>query len=567
MKKFLLSLAAVALLATTVSAAKINFKPTHNNGEVAPKEQKAPKMNSQRFIKKAALKSEEDFPIITEAPEGTTEYILRRSGDATYVYWFWAIQTVQDNMAMRVFVDLPNMKVYIKDPISNYPTGAFVEGDIVATDDGFQLVVPLGQNLSYDEDYDAAVQLQFLIGTEVEEDGEIYYDYNLDTEAKYALFSLDIATMSATLLGSDLSEQGENYVLGAVWSDDESWSGYADWNSAYTLCTDTPEPGPENPEEGEIWYLQGFDYSGSSVLYPVNVVLNADNIYIQGAMEDLPEGWIKGDVEDTEVSVTTPQYMGITEGNWFIYTTAAVDNESADEDAPAYALDSPLTFTLDAENKVLTMTSQYLLFNCAPDEFDGYSLYSDVVISYIEDKPATPADPEFSWVEPYDEDYGYGYASIVVYPEDAEGNPVRPELLNYKFWKEEGNEMSPVEFTPEDYEMLVEPMTEIPYDFSDGWDFNNFGNEKTIYFNFDFNEWDRLGVQTVYYGGAEANVSEIVWWELSSVKGINADKAIASAVYYDMTGRRIAKPAQGGVYIKSIKYTDGTVANVKVLVK
>lgn len=570
MKKLLLSLVAVALVAMSASAAKVSFKPTHNAGQATTAVKKAPKMNVEkaRSLKKAGLKAAEDFPIITEAPEGTTEYIFKRTGSATLVYFIWSMETVQDNMALRAYVDLANMKVYIKDPVSNYATGALVEGNILVKDGQYFLEVPLGQNLLYSEDYDAATQLWFLNGVEVEEDGETYISYEVDRTTVSAVYSLDLTTMTVELLGGSNAEgevkmQSEMFVLGSVWSDDDSWTGYSDWDSEYTLFNDKPVEGPAETLEPETWYVSGTSYSGDAVTYPCNVVIDGADIYVQGVMADLPEGWIKGTIEDGVATFAGPQYMGITEGNWFIYATGATDGEEDD-----FELANPITFAYDAEAKCLTLENDYLLFNCSDTDIDGYDLLANgTTISFIEDKEAMPAAPEFSYVGEYDPDYGYGYASIYQEAVDEDGNLILPDKLYYQFWKEEGNEKSIVEFNPDEYMYLIDPMTEIPYAFSDDYDFNNFGKDKTIYLNFDYSSWDGIGVQAIYYGGDVRTESKITWYELSGVEDVTAAKSVASAIYYDLTGRRVAKPAQGGVYVKSVKYTDGTAKNFKVLVK
>ena len=71
----------------------------------------------------------------------------------------------------------------------------------------------------------------------------------------------------------------------------------------------------------------------------------------------------------------------------------------------------------------------------------------------------------------------------------------------------------------------------------------------------------RIGVQSVYEGGGETNLSEIGWLDLNStsVKSITADdnKPIE---YYDLTGRRVdAAQLTPGIYVTS----DGR----KILVK
>jgi len=50
------------------------------------------------------------------------------------------------------------------------------------------------------------------------------------------------------------------------------------------------------------------------------------------------------------------------------------------------------------------------------------------------------------------------------------------------------------------------------------------------------------------------------------VETLNSEKTVDSIIYYDLQGRQVANPAQG-IYIQSVRFTDGTSVNVKVLKK
>ena len=107
-----------------------------------------------------------------------------------------------------------------------------------------------------------------------------------------------------------------------------------------------------------------------------------------------------------------------------------------------------------------------------------------------------------------------------------------------------------ITFSPDLYEKLTEDMTEIPYGFTDSWDFTTSGK---VYLNQSVEEiqsWTKIGVQSIYYGGGERKVSEMGWFEnpmYETTTGISALKAndLRNAVIYNLAGQRIQTPQKG----------------------
>ena len=67
-------------------------------------------------------------------------------------------------------------------------------------------------------------------------------------------------------------------------------------------------------------------------------------------------------------------------------------------------------------------------------------------------------------------------------------------------------------------------MSEIPYGFSDGWDVYT----GTVYLNQGEEEiatWDKIGIQSIYYGGGEVHKSAIAW------QGLDVAVTIGEALY------------------------------------
>ena len=59
----------------------------------------------------------------------------------------------------------------------------------------------------------------------------------------------------------------------------------------------------------------------------------------------------------------------------------------------------------------------------------------------------------------------------------------------------------------------------------------------------------------------EEIVFEVV---VTGINDMTANKQVASTTYFDMAGRQVSQP-MGGVFVKSVRYTDGTVITMKVV--
>ena len=80
-------------------------------------------------------------------------------------------------------------------------------------------------------------------------------------------------------------------------------------------------------------------------------------------------------------------------------------------------------------------------------------------------------------------------------------------------------------------------------------------------------EWEQIGVQSVYSGGYVNNSSAIYWYDIKSGQqaGINdVEQDAVSTTYTDLQGRKATSSARGLV-IKTQRMADGTLRSVKVL--
>ena len=253
-------------------------------------------------------------------------------------------------------------------------------------------------------------------------------------------------------------------------------------------------------EEYSIKYIPygGEEASGSA---SVKIGFDGNDVYLQGICGNLPEAWIKGTLADGVVTFAGNQYLGkVGTYKFYFQKTDAVFNYNA------------ATNSFSAEGVVYTYAGE-----------QSVDYYKNPVITKVVEKVATPATPT---IEKVDEgQYGW-YATFQIPVVDTEGNGVVTSKLSYQFYVNVGGNVAPLTFTPETHKKLTESMTVIPYGFTDNYDFY----PTQIFFNELFsNDWDQIGIQSIYTGGGEEKKSEIDW--VTIVKPVIAPEGLATETY------------------------------------
>lgn len=210
---------------------------------------------------------------------------------------------------------------------------------------------------------------------------------------------------------------------------------------------------------------------------------------------------------------------GTTQG--LFYTYGLNDEESSLIELAGVGTETTLTFnskwTLYSTKKYWIGSQQAATITITDGKF---------VYPFIPDVAATPADPTIFKVNPYNDDPDNdpetegGYGSVLAYVPtvDVDGNEIKESKLYYSLYADVKGEITQITFSPDLYQNLTEEIAEVPYTLNDSWDFqqgtDDDGNPyKAIFLNFDFNSYDRIGIQSIYYGGDERHVTEIQWAE------------------------------------------------------
>lgn len=290
-------------------------------------------------------------------------------------------------------------------------------------------------------------------------------------------------------------------------------------------------------------------------------------VYIQNPSDRLTDQWIKGEVADDGSWIFKRQYLGTyplaNSHIWFIPATYTIESETQNNITyygEIYEFADALTLKYDESTQSYSsLDNEALLINISlktpwyVDAFDAPG------IQQISDQAATPADPTINAAQPIP---GLGlYITFTQPAEDVNGNFIDTDKMSYRVYIN-GNETEPFVFTTNEYPYIPEYMTDVPYDYSDNVSFTCYNANHNFYLYRD--DITKFGIQSVYTGGGEERVSNIIWQSVTGT-GINSvtTEEEGEVTYYDLQGRRVNNPTKG-IFIKKTTTHNGT-KTVKIM--
>ena len=490
MKKALLLLVAFALT-MAASGQRLTVSPRLSGQQVKGKYEFSTTHKSAERGGQLQLAQSRKAParvdVITEQPEGELK-VYQRSGGAMYNMWNYLFTTYQDGGAMKMVFAPDGKTVYMQDPISQAAAGTWVKGTL--STNGKILTVPLNQFIIY---YDEMGYGLITAWVDITVDGNGNLQQSVNSDIHQAIFTLhDDGTISLNGSSGDV-ETFECSGLGLIYDDDLSWAGYADWESVYTPFDGTPVELPDGTvlEDFSMSYVDSY---GSASGKMVKVAMMGNDVYVQGFSSYAPDGVMKGTLSGDKVVFPSDQYIGI--GSSKFLNMMGLDAD--------YMMLDNLEFDYDAASR--TMTASDILATVAGESI--MEEYGQPVIAPYSDHAATPANPEVIDFVDYGELGGYNYGSFNVPTVDTEGNFIDPNNLYYRIYFDDDELFR---FGPDEYPYVNEYMTDVPYYYTEGYDFGEGG--ATVYFY--ETGFQRVGIQSIFRGGGEEHASEIVYMQLT----------------------------------------------------
>ena len=598
---------AVALSAAAAGPMKANVRKVHKN-----------KIMTEQVMDKQAIAQAKKAPArepITEDPEGEA-FDFQRAGGAVYASSGYLYLGDQTGSKARFVFDADGTTVYIRD-LLYYANNNFGHAWVKGTVEGNTLTIPMGQSIYWSDEYNADVVLCWG-STEVV--GETSIGFTRDESVTAVTYTIDPENQTYTLEGtvaptSTDSQDANAYCgtgLSAYWTDDDSWSGYVEWNTVFsdpaepmaspTVITEIPEGCQTYTyyRKSSCIYNSFFGIGESETDGKFTVAFDMTNgdVYIQNPSwwNDYYGAWVKGtyDWMTGIIAVPTGQFLYWSEegeygiqlgwGSTYVYEDVDEEGETGyylgtklDEEATEieFMIDDDYIYLLNSKGDInaefpdnYNATGLYTYYSddlsMTDLEFanlgeDGYALPFGEIVNLV---PAVPADPTADdWYDCGDES-GFSKFYFTLPTTDVDGNTIDPEYLSFSIFIDDEEE--PFVFDAATYSYDIdEDMTEIPYYlYSSGYDFYT----DHVYF-YRTNEGDnplftkRIGIQVYYTVDspeekvAVRNASNIIYYEdpTTAIESVKAELDLNAPIYNIMGQKMNSTNLPAGVYIQNGK--------------
>jgi hypothetical protein len=494
----------------------------------------------------ATMKAPKKADIITDQPAGTLLDNFYRTGDSYYVYYGYITQRNVDG-ALGSIVEGTDGNIYIKSPITQYPIPNWLKAEKGVGD----TVIVKGPQAIYEESGITFYANKMVLA----DNGQGSQTYVVDSLDNNIKFIWKDGTLT----------QYTDGVIGLT-TESKAWTGYADYNIKFNKMTDEPvvaDLGGATPEDYALIYHP----TDTTLLGRiVSVAINGNTVYAKNLIDALPDSWIKGTIDGDKCTFLTRQYLGKDEiqGDHAYFMAGAskkVYDSYYNQIVDSFYFSNKIVFDYDATAKTLKSDSA-MFTNIGCNNLNAYTTFNRPEFKPYKDVAATPKDPEIIIFSDYDAQAGSGLILFNIFTMDKDGEFINPAKLYYNMYLDD--EVMTLE--PDEYTTLTEPMTDIPYDYSNGVDV--ICSDAIHLLMFYSTGFDKMGIQAVYKGGNEVRKSNIVYYVITGINNATASTAknVKNVTYTDISGRKVSNPVKG-LYIKTETYTDGTSSNSKVLIR
>jgi len=536
MRSFLLILAA-ALISTSATA-----NESKRMIQARTDSQKA--IHTQLVNAKAPVSRSSESKAIIETPAGKLTDNMTLSEFAVYPRGFEIYQRMVSGKVSAI-VEGEDGCIYVKNPIGVYETNSWLK---LEHREGTTYVAKLPQAATESWDYEGETICMNYDRLELDENEGYYYPSFTDSELTFKYENGILTSIG------DLSENEDMPVMLGLTYDiygpdeaDEAWAWFGVNNITVKSMDIAPVELPADIK-GEKKVMTSS--AGETLAW---VAVSGNDIYLRPGTG---YGYAVGKIADGIATFESGQYLGISGGvHCFFYGGTAEFVKDEDYKDGGYTVYRPadnITFSYLSDDAILKSDAA-IVINEGNLSYYGKEIFDKPVITdyeSVEAAPKNPANLDYSGYDDFDE---YGVLFFDLPAETADGTAISKVDLSYNIFVDGSDK--PYVFTPAMYELINSPMTDIPYNFTDGgYDFTVKGERHTLVFYEDF---ARIGVQSVNAAGEKVYKSAIVWsdGEISGIESV-AVEPVGEYKFYDLMGRPVANPS-AGVYIRRQgKHTD-----------
>lgn len=392
--------------------------------------------------------------------------------------------------------------VYFKDITCSLNVKTWLKGRI----DNDTIRIPFGQSLAY---YRGQYEVFF---------APMSFDDSTGVLLPQEEFKLVIKgdSLVAPMLGEDLYQAAAGYVYinddtqGALSLDVDH--GMRALNASFVEA-----PADIEPEE----YIYNYTTSrGNLFKRKVNVKKSGNELYLQ-LSTCATEAYVKATIEgNTGKNVKVESGQPITDST-FVYLYSLADpvyNPETGELSDFTPATEGCRLYWDEENHTLSSDSMLL----GVDYLDGMQMCMDFIfhptmVPYAGDVLAEPIAPFLSQVS-IAEDMMFKYICFYQPALDVDSNYINVDKLTYSIYIND----TLLTFTPEEYQSLSEPTTEIPYFHKDNFDFYVYGEQHYVYLYAP--NISSVGVQSIYTVNGEKRYSAITTYREEHLPDLDSTK-------------------------------------------
>lgn len=509
-------------------------------------------------------------PLIAEQPVGTLHANYYGTNSGYYVFWGYVFAS-NDDGTLENFVEGDNGEVYIKDAMSTLRQGNWIKGQRTVGD---TIAVELPQ--------------KYYVQAETDDNGnptgnqEYFYLWRMkiyETDEGSTLVPDEATQTVKYVLRNDSLIKVDDYregVIVGLATEDGDWTGYGDYRNVSAKVNDALVVPPASAVAKTYQLDFGDPETENTDTRLVKVAFDGDDVYVGNLTDTNPDAWAKGKIDGDKVVFDGKQYMGVDESNsCHTYFASAgktkVYDSFYDDMVDSVYFEKQTVFDFDAAAKTLKSDGMFMV-NAGKN-----------VVAYLEDAdynkpqlkewaniPAAPKDPEITDFMAYDEEHGYGGMQLYLERTSVDGNMLDQKNLFYNLYFD-GELFT---FYPDEYIALDDEMTDVPYEFADNYDIYVDGALHTVYYY--FTGFSTVGVQEVYRCDGKEYKSNLVTYDVDengTLTGIShaavsgeSEAGVAGVSYSDISGRRVSNPTSG-LYLKTVKFADGSQKTVKFVKK
>ena len=346
---------------------------------------------------------------------------------------------------------------------------------------------------------------------------------------------------------------------------------------AYERFTDTLVVAPEgivfNPYS--LRYDNAYKYYVPEMVY---IARDGNDFYFKGMSTKTPDALVKGELVGDSIYIAGGQYVGLYDGQYYLYTKGATYTGLDENGYPIYRSKDYCVMYYDEANDSFYGPDGFLICLGKARNASYTQSFPTQDIKRFYEVAATPATPD---IRGFEVDMTYNLMTSMTYvvpSEDVDGNYINPDSLYYRFFV--NGEV--FVFDKDWYPMFVDSVL-VNSKFSDRGqtsrqrtDCN--GSYHVIAFDHDLSlSFDSIALQSIYFMAGEERYSDYCVYVVADgskhtlpsgqtgIAAITDDNRKAVTVkYIDLNGRLLAEPGKG-VCIKQTTYGDGNIRSEAIV--